>query len=149
MNENLGKFFEELEQNEKAQELLKAECADGTEADYSALARIARKTGYEVTDEEMADFWTKVKTKQAKASEAMAAQIAELSCDEMDQVAGGKDHMVCSDTYKDGENCMWDDVCDKLFKFYYYEDDKHNCESNTFCEGLLLKRDCKNAGIGF
>ena len=89
MKENVKKFFEELDGNEQAKALLKAASANGAEPDIAALARAARETGYEVTDEEMQDFLAQLQKSTAAASDAVADRLSKLTTDELEKVAAG------------------------------------------------------------
>ena len=111
MTENVKRFFEELERNDKALELLKAASADGKEPDFAALADIARQTGYDVTDEEMETCLEEERKRRAAASDAVADKLGELSPQEMDIAAGGKGDEVCKDTFNIGEWCWSNDSC--------------------------------------
>ena len=91
--ENAKKFLEELDTNEKAQELLKSAEPGISPNDAAALAEAACATGYDVSDEEMQEFLVKVQEVQAAASDAAADQIRDLDDSELDSVAGGKKRM--------------------------------------------------------
>ena len=147
MIENVKKFFEELETNDKALELLKAASVDGKEPGFAALADIARQTGYDVTDEEMQTCLEEARERRAAASDAVAEKLGELSPDEMELGVGGKGQDVCNDTYKDGENCLLNDSCNKAV-FLYFGEIKEICDSNTYCAKTLKRLDCDFGRIG-
>ena len=138
--ENAKKFLEELDTNEMAQELLKS-AEPGISLDEApALAEAARATGYDVSDEEMQEFLVKVQEAQAAASDAVADQIRDLDDSELDSVAGGKGCARCHTTYEDDENCVFNELCNKLITFHYNtEEPPRTCSKNTFCDGFMLK----------
>ena len=147
MTENVKRFFEELETNDKAMELLKAASVDGKEPGSAALADIARQTGYDVTDEDVQACLEQLQQTTAAASDAVAEKLGELSPDEMELAAGGKDHETCKDTYRDGENCWYNDSCNKVNILYWVEK-KGTCDSNTYCAKTLKRPDCDYGRIG-
>ena len=67
--------------------------------------------------------------------------------DEVDSIAGGKDHYDCHDTYKDNENCWFNDNCKKYTNNYFDEDNPY-CDSYSYCKGVAHKPDCKIGRIG-
>lgn len=148
MNENAKRFLEELDANEKAQELLKAAAPEDPGEDASILARVARETGYEISDDEMREFLDELQKRHAATSDAVAEQIRVLNDAELDAVAGGGSHGDCKDTYKDNENCWWEDNCKKVVNFYYDVNDPY-CDSNSLCSGFMTKPDCKIGKVGF
>ena len=130
MLENVKKFFEELESNDKALELLKSASVDGKEPDIAVLANAARETGYDVTDEEMRACCEEERKRRAAASDAVAEKLGELSPDEMELGVGGKGEDWCRDTYNDGEWCWEQDSCKVNTNFYR----QSNCKT-TYREG--------------
>ena len=149
MKENVKMFLEELDQNEKAQEMLKAVAADGAEPDIAAMAKAARETGYDVTEDEMQAFLAQIEKHTAKASDAVAEKLIELTSDEMELVAGGKVRDACRDTYAPGENCLLNDACHKWFQYYSTAEDKEKiCDGQFYCAKALMKPGCEFGRIG-
>jgi hypothetical protein len=147
--ENAKKFMEELDSNEKALEILKAHEQTDEEQEVAVLASAARETGYDVSDEEMKELLTATKSHLVQAGDEAAAKVA-LSKEEIDKVAGGKDHDCCVDTFKDGENCWVNDSCKKFVTNYWQEDGDGNvtCYGTAFCDGVMRKHDCKFGRVG-
>lgn len=135
--EKAKEFMEELETNDRAME--KLDTFTPEKPDYaSELAAVARETGYDVTDEDMTQMLMKMIQKQKESSDAAAEGIRVLDEDALDKVAGGGDHSTCADTYKDDENCWFDDNCRKLVNMYCKHHNK-NCSSYTYCSSVLVK----------
>ena len=146
--ESAQRFLEELDANEQAKALLQASDGLDEEHELQALAAAARETGYDVTDEELLSVFASSKSAVAAGSDAVAEEIAELSEEELDKVAGGKGHSTCEDTYLDNENCSLHDNCKKVIQGYYFNDNPY-CDSYSCCKGVALKPDCKLGRIGF
>jgi len=141
--ENAKKFLEELDSNEKALEILKAHEVTDNDQGIATLASAARETGYDVSDEEMKELLTATKSHLVQAGDEAAAKV-QLSRDEIDKVAGGKGHDICHDTFKDGENCWWNDSCNKVVNMYWTKcsDGTYECYGTAFCNGFMKKHDC-------
>ena len=129
MMENVKKFFEELERNDKALELLKAASVDGKEPGSAALADIARQTGYDVTDEEMRACCEEERKRRAADSDAVAEKLGELNPEDMEAAAGGKDPS-CRDTYNEGEWCWFADSCSASIRVYTTK--RRVCSKNDY-----------------
>lgn len=146
--EDVARFLDELDGNEKAKALLQASGADlDDEEGFKVLASVAREIGYDVTDDEVVEVFKSRRAVLVKASDAAADECRQLSDDEMDKVAGGGDRSNCSDTYKEGENCWWEDNCKKAIIMYSNPDDPY-CDSYSYCKGVSIKPDCKLGRIG-
>ena len=142
-------ILEELEGNEEAKALLEARGADlDDEEGAKVLTAAARETGYDVTDDEVADLLKSQRAIMAKASDDAAGKWLKLGDDELDDAAGGKDHSNCHYTYKDGENCWAMDNCKKVL-IMYFDPDNPYCDSFSHCKGLACKPDCDNGRLGF
>ena len=142
-------ILEELDGNEEAKALLEASGADlDDEEGAKVLAAVARETGYDVADEEVADLLKSRRATLVKTSDAAVGAFLKVSDDELDDVAGGKEHDNCTDTYKSNENCMWNDNCKKVINMYYEEDEPY-CDSYSHCKGVAVKPNCLIGKIGF
>ena len=147
--ENAKKFMEELDSNEKALEILKTHEMTDDEQGIAVLASAARETGYDVSDDEMKELLTATKSYLVQAGDEAAAKVA-LSKDEIDKVAGGKKgHDICTDTFKDGENCWVNDSCNKVIWLYWEEvsDGTYECYNSAFCDSFLQQKDCNHAKV--
>lgn len=149
MNENAKKFLEELDTNKKAQELLEAASLDSFEENALALAKVARETGYEVSDEEMLEFLAAFTEQQAAVNDVVADEIRELDATELDAVAGGGERRACCDTYKANENCLLNDACAKVRNIYVPSGFTGTCDSYVYCSGFAYKSDCSSGRLGF
>ena len=149
--ENAKKFMEELDSNEKALEILQGQELSDDEKGIAALASAARETGYDVSDEEIKEFFAASKQKIAQAADQAATEVQKLSREEIDAVAGGKKgHYDCVDTYRDDENCWVHDSCKKFIVNYWTKDENGEivCENNSFCKGAVRKYDCNMLRVG-
>lgn len=110
--ENAKKFFEEIIKTEEAKALLASiEKPDTEEAVAAAYAEVAKKLGAELTAEEVAAYFA-----------AADATDAELDDEELSQLVGGRDadaeHENCVYSFKNTENCWFQDACDNSWKEY-------------------------------
>ena len=147
--ENAKKFLEELDSNEKALDRLK-EC--GTDLDeageISLLGSVARETGYDVTDEELETILKQVRVNIVAAGDQAAKGLEKLPREEIDRVAGGKDHDACQSTYKENENCWVSDKCRAVvweYKMTEYNTNNeiiNECTINYYCNKVMLSPDC-------
>ena len=78
-------------------------------------AKVLAEKGYNVSPEEITSFIREAEEERRKKT---AGKIEELSDQELEAVAGGKDHPECKDTYKDYENCWVEDGCDNILIRY-------------------------------
>ena len=53
-----------------------------------------------------------------RKAQAAKDEIENLSEQELAEVAGGKGHSDCRDTFKDRENCWVNDGCDHIYEDY-------------------------------
>lgn len=117
--ENVKQYLEALEADPKAAELLKAEPAPQSAQGFAELhAAIAEKLGFDVTAEELLQYLGEMQKEIAANSDKAAEEVQDLSLEELDMVAGGKDHEDCKDTYKSRENCFANDGCDAILHGY-------------------------------
>ena len=83
-----------------------------------AMVEIARHFGYDITKEELIESSRARCKALEEAGQAAEKAVEELSVDQLDSVAGGKDNENCKDTFKDQENCWWEDGCDVNYNTY-------------------------------
>ena len=115
--ENAKKFFEELAKTEEAKALFAAIEKPDTEEELVAIyVDIAKKLGVELTAEEVKEYLA-----------ADNADGAELDDEELAQLAGGGASVDCKSSYKNEENCLIFDGCDKFFREY----DDYICRSEN------------------
>ena len=147
--ENAKRFLDELDQNEKALEMLKEMKDADSEEDIRLLASAARETGYDTTEEEIREILENAKATVIQESDEAAEQFKKLSREDVDAVAGGKKHDPrCKDTFKSGENCWWNDQCHKVVNYYItvcyvneVETDRV-CDSGAYCDKIMKSPDC-------
>ena len=102
---------------------------EGTEK-AEALADVAARFGYEITKEDLMKAIEKQASELDDSRQAAEKEVVELSTDDLDTVAGGAllskggepEHIDCKETFKDKENCWYNDGCDYAFNMY---DDYH------------------------
>ena len=117
--EQLEKFLEALRTADKAREILAQAKPESEENTISAYAQVARAMGFSLSEKEIADG-IRARAEQQKAGTAKAQEAVQaLDLDDLEAVAGGKsDHEECLDTFKNKENCWYNDGCDHIFNAY-------------------------------
>ena len=107
--ENAKKFFEEVVKTEEAKALLAAAGQPETdEARVAAYIDVAAKLGVELTAEEIKEYY----------ESSCAPGTAEIDDKELAQLVGGAANAQCGSTYVQGENCLLNDQCNKLWQDY-------------------------------
>lgn len=90
-------------------------------------ADLAARLGYDLKAEEILELMEAEKEKHKAQTEETAGEIERLTDDEIDAVTGGEgENHVCYDTFKDRENCMSSDGCDKNVTTY----SDYKCHNN-------------------
>ena len=118
MKNSAREFLKAINENAEIREYMKAHALPEGAAKEDALADVAAHFGFEFTKEDLLEASRCIKDElKAAASEAEAA-IKEIPLDQLDMVAGGKDHSNCKDTFKNFENCWWEDGCDVALNNY-------------------------------
>lgn len=119
MKNSAGEFLNALREDEEIRKYMKGCVLPEGTAREDALADVAAHFGYEVTKEELAEaIRSKEEALKAAAAETEAG-IRKIPLDDLDQVAGGKkEHEECEDTFKNFENCWWEDGCDVALNVY-------------------------------
>ena len=74
--------------------------------------------GYSLTAEELTKGLEALEAEQGAKTGKAEEGVFELDLAAMEAVTGGKDHKECSDTFKDKENCWWEDGCDSYILDY-------------------------------
>lgn len=119
--DNAKNFFEEIIRTEEAKKIFsnykKPETIEETVKIY---IKVAGELGIELTEEEIKEYLS--------AKEASG----QLDDEELSQLSGGGDHPECKDTFKDKENCWWDDACDLINSYYEGYDCKHNVQGASW-----------------
>ena len=133
-SKEIFKMLEVLRTDPKAQELL---AGYGKPEDESkALAEVAGKLGYDISAEELRSCMEEAEKRIRENTKVTAEVIEQLPDEDLSKVAGGKRHSDCKDTFKDRENCWFNDGCDIVNNHYddylchlsYY---KHSCKEKS------------------
>lgn len=128
------KLIEELNrfrQDPRTKEAIgEAGCLKDPESAAVLFANLAEKLGYDLKEEDILSLFNDEKEQRIARTEETAAEIENLSDDEIDQAAGGRENDACSDTFKNKENCWFNDGCDAVVNNY----DGYVCSSTAwFC----------------
>lgn len=124
--EQLTKFFEAIKTDPWAKELLAKSKPDSEDEIIVIYANLAKAMGYALSEKDFREG-IKIIIEKQKANTIKAEEsVRVLAMDDLANVAGGKQHDGCMDTYKDKENCWYEDGCD--IAFYGYPD--YICKRN-------------------
>ncbi|MBR2779184.1 MAG: hypothetical protein IKD85_03330 [Firmicutes bacterium] len=140
-------FFEMLKTDPTARELIKNTPKPNNEEERPAVyEELAGKLGLDLTKEDFIRAAKDGELKQKARTENAAEKILELPDDALDQVAGGKkDHDSCKDTFRDKEDCWYNDGCDTVFHSYKnyvcYWDWKTNSDPKDMHCNFLIRHD--------
>ena len=129
-HEKARAVLDSLSTDPQAQELLaKISEPDSLEARIRVYVNIAEELGYDLTEQELSDYLSVRENEVRASTEAAAEEIRKLRYDELAGVAGGGSHSECKDTYKDKENCWFNDACD--IAIHHYKG--YQCHRNWSC----------------
>ena len=114
--EELKKFLEEIRTNPRANEMINGmEKPESPEELAACYAKIAKELGYTLTEDDILEGVKTIAEDMIAMTEKHKAEMDKLDMDEMNKVAGGlpchNTFDKCSDTFKDEENCWWNDGC--------------------------------------
>ena len=140
-------LLEELNRNPEGQELLKnAKGTQSQEECAAVLADISARCGIEVSQAEILSMIQAEEAERSRRYEAAKEEIAELSDDDVEMVAGGvyyynrsagPDRVEgCIHDFSD-EDCVLTDACDLFNEVYfgcssgYYQECKDNAMTHT------------------
>ena len=116
----IAEALEELRKQPEICEKMKQETPEDVPAFW---AKVLAEKGCNVSSEEIASYIQEAEEERRKKTQENAGKIEEVSDQELEKVAGGKDHPECKDTFKDRENCWVNDACDAVYNEY----DKYYC----------------------
>jgi len=118
-SDQINKFIEQIKSDPEVQELLK-NCpkSNDREDEIKVYMDLAAQLGYTFTEAELKEAVDEKRNLRMEKTEEAAAGIRELPDEVLDQVAGGKDHNECKNTYKDREDCWRSDSCDWIVNLY-------------------------------
>ena len=116
--DEIRKTLDKLMKDPKAEDMLKGYDKD---KDRSVVyAEIAQKLGYELSEADLKDYIGQCEKAVKSQTKDSIEAIKQLSDEDMKMVAGGGDKATCLDTYKDRENCWWNDGCDAFYVLYEF-----------------------------
>ncbi len=128
-NEKIQEFLGKLQNYSNSSELMKGmEAPCNQDEEIKAYAELAGKLGYDITESDLKEYLNWASNRMQQKTEEASSQIQKLSDEILDKVAGGKDHDDCKDTYKDSENCWFNDGCDNVINYY----DEYVCNHVAF-----------------
>ena len=125
----LAEALEELRNQPEIGKKMKQETPEDVPAFW---AEVLTEKGYNVSSGEISSF---IREAEEERRQKTADKIAELPDQELEAVAGGgeviggKGHQDCQDTYRDRENCWYEDGCDNVFQQY----DDYDCLRQNRC----------------
>lgn len=106
-NEELSKVAREKTEGKSPDEVIKY------------YAELAPTMDFDVTEEDLRECFINEPSKLQQRTDATIAKVQELDINELDEVAGGyADSPECADTYRDHENCWYNDGCNVIFNRY-------------------------------
>ena len=116
-NPEAGRIFE---QNGK-------EKPDSREEIAEVYADVAKELGYDLTPAQILEGIDDLEKAQAAGSDQAAEIVQKIEMDELEKVAGGVviPEEKCKDTFKDKENCWFNDGCDYTINSYNTYKCKH------------------------
>lgn len=137
----ITKFLEALGKEPKAKEALEKASMAGTEQEkLDIILLLAKEMGYNLTGDELKAYIEEKQEAQKERTDSLAETIEKIDDAEMTKVAGGaKDHEECRDTYRDAENCTYNDGCDVIFQGY---PDYQCFATQQICNNNMLEKIC-------
>ena len=117
---DLKDFFEKLNSITDAQSLFPDAVPQNIEEEAKVYADVAEKLGYKISKEEFESYFDEMGDKTRKATSSQIDSLEKLDDSELDKVAGGSVYFkeLCKYTYKDYENCWFNDACDHTNESY-------------------------------
>lgn len=131
--ENVAAFLEKIMNDPKAAELMKGMNAATDEEKIAGIVEAAKGLGFELTAEELEGYLKEQAEERKAKTEVVAGGIEKLDDSELGEVAGGKYHSECKDTYRDEEGCFYNDGCDLIYHRY----DGYHCKALFTCKSSM------------
>lgn len=127
--EKVKAILEEIRNDPKAAGMLEGVDTQKTEEEAAAaFIAAAKELGYEIAPEEFAAFLKAQAEERLTKTEEEAEGVLKLDDSEIAEAAGGSTfepckravvgHPLCKTTYKDGENCWFNDSCNIIYRKY-------------------------------
>ena len=144
---NIGAILDELRTEPRTAELLKGKEAPKTpEEAVEMYAAVAKELGYDLTAEELTAYIREQDAARKARTEERAEAVRRLDDSEIAAVTGGGEHADCKDTFKDYENCWFNDACDMVMNSYPgYKCARFNKSPSMKCPPQFF--DCTRASI--
>ena len=119
MSKDKKEIYKDMMSDEKVRNSLMSESKPESLDDLAnVVGGVALANGYPLSKDDLLAIFKDMK---ASTDEA-AKKVEKLSAEDLAAVAGGGNaaNYVCSDTYKDKENCWFNDGCDYTYNWYPY-----------------------------
>lgn len=115
----IAEILEKIRGDEEAQKFLKENGpAETLEETAELWSSAAAGMGYEIDAKEIREYMNDAESSLKQKAKENGEMIEALSDEELEQVAGGGDHPDCKSSFKDRENCWFNDACDVINKKY-------------------------------
>ena len=111
------------------------------------LSDMANAQGLDITKEELSKALEELIRERASKTETAVGEVREMSLDEMDHVAGGFEiySKVCNDSFKDTENCYFNDNCSLVINQYswhvVHDEVHHTWISEAKCRNTVKTKE--------
>ena len=134
----IKELLEKLNNTADVQSLFPDAKPQTREEEINIYADVAEKLGYSISKEELENYIEKIENEIREATASQIDSIKKLDVSELDTVAGGSEYFkeLCEYTYKDYENCWYQDACDHVQNDYnwYFCNYSHAvpCKENLF-----------------
>ena len=140
--EKAKEILEKLANDPKAQELFKGlEQPKSEEEKALKMIEAAKKLGYDLKAEDLAEYLKNAVAARKEKTEAQAEAVQKLADSEVEKAAGGRGHYECEYTFTDKENCWWHDACDLNHLMYHNYICNHNHNERMCLEEAMM--DCQ------
>ena len=131
----------------EARKLAEAGDREGIVRLYSETAK---RLGFELSESDITGADEEAAKCRAEKTDEAVSCIESLSDEELDEVSGGGNHKECSDTFKDRENCWFNDGCDVTITDYSgyichsnHDDGKCKHLGGLHCQAVFFPGDRK------
>ena len=128
MSKDKKEIYKDMMSDAKVQDCLKSKDKPESLDDLvNVVGGVALECGYPLSKDDLVVIFRD----QEKTTESAIQKVKRLSAEDLAVVAGGGPDdnsagYICADTYKDRENCWFDDGCDYTFNWYPYYKCKHH-----------------------
>lgn len=134
--EKVKEILEKIINDPKAQELFNGLKQPESEEEKAVkMIEVAKQLGYDLKAEDLKEYLKDAVAARKEKTEAQADAIQKLDDSELETAAGGGGNPDCKYTYRDEENCWWNDACDLNHRMYASYICSHN-HNNKVCSLL-------------